>query len=82
MVMVYGKPCLQNSETFKRFEATAVEAYMIIRRNAGMIINLFSMVKGCQVARGDNHMAGLLGEVDMLSCLLFWFSNSSFSYIF
>ena len=29
---------------FKRFEDTAVEAYMIIRKNANVIINLFSMV--------------------------------------
>ena len=34
----------QHSETFKRFVETAVKAYMIIRKNAHIFINLFSMV--------------------------------------
>ena len=37
----------QNSETFRRFEETAVKAYMIIRKNANVLINLFSMVSSC-----------------------------------
>lgn len=35
----------RNSETFRRFEETAIKAYMIIRKNANMLINLFSMMK-------------------------------------
>lgn len=35
----------QNSEIFRRFEETAVKAYMIIRENANLFINLFSMVR-------------------------------------
>jgi len=30
---------------FRRFEETAVKAYMIIRENANLFINLFSMMK-------------------------------------
>ena len=37
--------CSQNSEMFRRFEETAVKAYLIIRKNANMFINLFSMVR-------------------------------------
>jgi len=39
---VMGK---RNSEMFRRFEETAVKAYMIIRENANLFINLFSMVR-------------------------------------
>ena len=30
---------------FRRFEETAVKAYLIIRKNANLFINLFSMVR-------------------------------------
>ncbi|KAL5517410.1 hypothetical protein EMCRGX_G002951 [Ephydatia muelleri] len=39
---VMGK---RNSDTFKVFEETAVKAYLIIRKNANLFINLFSMMK-------------------------------------
>jgi hypothetical protein len=39
---VMGK---RGSDLFKRFEETALEAYMVIRRNANLFINLFSMMK-------------------------------------
>lgn len=35
---------------FRRFEDTAVKAYLILRQNANLFINLFSMVRpvlGC-----------------------------------
>ena len=37
---------LQGSDVFKKFEETALEAYMVIRRKANLFINLFSMVCG------------------------------------
>lgn len=39
---VLGK---RSSETFRMFEETAVKAYLIIRENANLFINLFSMMK-------------------------------------
>jgi phosphatidylinositol-4,5-bisphosphate 3-kinase len=39
---VLGK---RTSDTFKKFEQIAVKAYLIIRKNANLFINLFSMMK-------------------------------------
>ena len=36
---------VQHSELFKKFEDTAVKAYLVIRTNANLFINLFSMVR-------------------------------------
>ena len=40
----FPSPSTKGSDLFKRFEETALEAYMVIRRNANLFINLFSMV--------------------------------------
>lgn len=48
-------PPFQHSETFHKFEETAIKAYMIIRKNANMIINLFSMVRNTHQHAAIHH---------------------------